>query len=122
MLFGRHAGVVHDPEPMGIDWKEGQHPHVVPEDAHLVWGDRPADVDVGQGPVVRLGLPGELQGERVPHRAVGTIATDEPGRDDRFLSSVGVPNPASHRVRRLLERELFDLALDDHALLREVLG
>ena len=70
---------------------------------------------IGEDPVARQGLAFKLHSEAVAHRAVGAIATDQPGGLDGFLMPVRTTQDRHHTVVLRSEPNQLDLPLNPHA-------
>ena len=77
----------------------------------LVTGDLALDDHIAQHILVLVFLPGEGLMCEMAHGAVGAIASDEPGRVDGLLASVGVTERGADTVRMLHERQQLRLPL-----------
>ena len=111
------AGVGHDDPAPRLAHRDERDGQAVGAEVHAdrVGVDGAGEGDVGQEPVLRVGLPEERQVELVADPAVCAVAADEVARRDLGLMAGGVRQGCVDTVCCLGEVEQLDALLDDAA-------
>src|SRR3984957_651165 len=104
------------------DGKNDQHTVGMPEGACLTGMWHACEMCIRQHPVARLRAAFEFHSEFAANGAVRTVAPNQPGSFDDFLTTVSIAEDRTHRVLRIGEPGDFDRSFDLHPkLLQEFL-
>src|SRR5262249_51888745 len=101
----RGARIGDHTEAVFADREDDEHAFLMPERADLVARDWTGDVNIGEEPVIWVGLAGELHAKCVADGAMSAVATEEPRRVECFFAAVGMTERAGDRIGRFAKRD-----------------